>query len=622
MKIRTKLCLTYLFISFPALVVIGVSLYSYVKKTLTSDVLNHLDSVSSIQKHRIENIIDQNLERIRLVTSRTQLRISLNEYLDNGDPKQIEKINLIIADALKSIASFTVMSILDMKGNVLASTEKNRVGRNYSDYDFFPAATQQTNAEHFFLDQNNKLKLYLSGPLMFDESPIGILLIESEADTIVTLVRDYSGLRQTGETVLGKKSPDGKFVVYLLPLRFDRDAALIRKVSIADRSNAMVKAINERGRLLTTATDYRGHEVLVAANYIPQTHWGLVVKIDKNEAFEPIHTLMRSIVLVTIVLVLVIVLVSYLLANIISKPVVALTKVAHGIHEGDLSNRAVIQTRDEVGELARSFNEMADTLIHAKQDLEVSNKELQNHREHLEDLVSDRTRELERSNQELESFSYSVSHDLRSPLRAIDGYSHILMEELADKISDESKEHFNRIRLASQRMGGLIDDLLELSRISRKEFKSERIDLSTTVRAIFSTLNENPSREVKLIVQPDIFVDADAGLIDVMFCNLIGNALKYTGKRNSPRIEFGEAMKNGERVLFLKDNGIGFDNRYSDKIFGAFQRLVKQDEYPGNGIGLATVSRIIQRHSGRIWAEGESGKGAVFYFTLPASAAG
>ena len=619
MKIRTKLGLTYLTVSFLALVVISISLYLFFKNTLTNDILNHLESVSTIQKHRIQNILEQNLERIRLVSSRTQLRISLNKFLNSGDPQAIEKIKLIITDALKSIESFTVMSILDLNGNVLVSTDNDKVGHNYSEYEFFPIAKRQNNAENFFLDEKNNLKLYLSGPLMVDGKTIGILLIESEADTIVSLVKDFSGLRQTGETVLGKKSTDDKDVIFLTPLRFDPGAALIRKASIEDKSIAMVKALSASGQLLTTASDYRGHEVLIATNFIPQNSWGLVVKMDEEEALQPIITLVKSIILITIVLGLVITLVSYVLASIISKPIVALTMAAHRINEGDLSYRANIQTNDEVGELANTFNNMTNTLIRARNDLEKSNKDLENHRDHLEEMVSTRTRELERSNQELESFSYSVSHDLRSPLRAIDGYSHILMEELTDQLSDNSKQSFQRIRLASQRMGDLIDDLLELSRINRKELMRRRINLSVKVQSIFNTLNENSKRNVEFIAQPDIYINGDEGLMDVVVSNLLSNALKYTEKCESVRIEFGEMMKNGETVFYFKDNGIGFDNKYSDKIFGAFQRLVKQGEYPGNGIGLATVSRIIQRHSGRIWAEGELSKGAVFYFTVSQS---
>ena len=617
MKIRTKLGLTYLTVSFLALVAISISLYFFIKNTLTSDLLNHLESVSTIQKHRIENILQQNLERVRLVSSRTQLRISLNRFLNSGEPKEIDKIKLIIADALKSIESFTVMSILDLDGNVLVSTDNSKVGHSYRDYEFFPIAQHQNNAEYFFLDNNNNLKLYLSGPLLIDGRTIGVLLIESEADTIVSLVKDFSGLRKTGETVLGKKSKDGNHVIYLVPLRFDQGAALLRKAPTADQSNAMVKAVSTSGQLLTTATDYRGHEVLIASNYMPKTHWGIVVKIDEQEAFEPINTLVRSIVFVSLFMILVIVLVSYVLANIISKPVVELTKVAHRINEGGLSDRANIKTNDEVGELANTFNNMANTLIRAQYDLEKSNKELENHRDHLEEMVSIRTRELERSNQELESFSYSVSHDLRSPLRAIDGYSHILMEELSDQLNGNCKECFQRIRLASQRMGELIDDLLKLSRINRKALKRERINLSSKIQSIFSSLMKDSKRHVDFIFQPDIYVNADEGLMDVVASNLISNALKYTEKSESPRVEFGKMMENSETVLYIKDNGIGFDNQYADKIFGAFQRLVKQDEYPGNGIGLATVSRIIQRHGGRIWAESETGKGAVFYFTLP-----
>ncbi|HEY5601507.1 MAG TPA: ATP-binding protein [Gammaproteobacteria bacterium] len=618
MKIRAKLSITYLTVSLLALVFISVFIYFYVKKTLTAEIFSHLESVSSIQTHRIQGIIEQNLERLRLVSSRTQLRISLNRYLQNHDPVDREKIQLIINDALQSIRSFKVISILDKNGNIVISTEPARINRNYARSDFYTNALTENNAKHFFLDENKELQLYLSGPLTISEKIIGILMIESDAENIVTLIKDYSGLRQTGETVLGKKSLSGEFVQYLTPLRFDQTAALNRQIEFTRQLNPMVVALSKKEKLLTNAIDYRGAEVLAATNYIEQTGWGLVVKIDKAEAFAATNDLIKYILIITLGVMWIVVGVSYMFAKIISKPIIKLTKTAHDINEGDLTQRAAVKSNDEVGELAGAFNNMANNLILTQYDLENSNQELQRHREHLEDMVSQRTRELQDKNQELESFAYSVSHDLRSPLRAIDGFSRILQEDYEELLDQEGNANLSRIRQASQRMGNLIDDLLELSRINRSEIVRRKIDLSAKIQAVIDRLkNAEPERTVDFNIQSGVNIYADDTLMDVVIVNLIGNAWKYTTKKSNARIEFGESSKNGETVYFIRDNGVGFDMKYVDKLFGAFQRLVGYDEYPGTGIGLATVQRVISRHGGRVWAEGDPGKGATFYFTLP-----
>ncbi|WP_455365125.1 sensor histidine kinase [Kaarinaea lacus] len=617
MNIRSKLSITYLTVSLVALVFISIFIYLYVKNTLTAEVLSHLESVSSIQANRVAGIIEQNLERLRLVSSRTQLRISLDEYLKNRERSHLDKLQLIITDTLASTSSFNVISILDTNGNVIASTEPARLTLNYSGFDFYSNARVENNAEHFFLDEQHQLKVYLSGPLTIDDTLIGILLIESDAQNIVSLINDHSGLRQTGETLLGRKSRDGKFALYLTPLRFDRSAALMRKVSLSNLSNPLARAVLDNQKLLTTAIDYRGQEVLASTNYINKTSWGLVVKIDKAEAFASTYDLIKYILIITFILMLLVVWVSFAFARMISTPIMQLTRTAHDINEGDLTQRAVIKSNDEVGELAEAFNNMANNLILTQYDLANTNKELQSHREHLEEMVSQRTLELQGKNKELESFAYSVSHDLRSPLRAIDGFRRILAEDYEDRLDDEGKQHFLRIRQASQRMGNLIDDLLELSRINRSEITRQKIDLSAKVEAAISRLdNSNRKRQVDFIVQPDVFIYGDDSLMDVVIANLIGNAWKYTEKTAAAKIEFGEIQKNGETVYFVRDNGIGFDMQYADKLFGAFQRLVGYDEYPGTGIGLATVSRVINRHGGHVWAEGELSKGATFYFTV------
>ncbi len=245
-------------------------------------------------------------------------------------------------------------------------------------------------------------------------------------------------------------------------------------------------------------------------------------------------------------------------------------------------------------------------------------EELKRYREHLEELIQERTAELEAANKELESFSYSVSHDLRSPLRSIDGFSRMLLEDYSGKLDEEGRKYIHRVRNASQRMGQLIDDLLSLSRVSRREMRHELVDLSALANTIAADLGDmQPERQIEWNIQPGIFAPGDAGLLRILFENLLGNAVKFTGKTEDARIEFGRADHGGEEAYCVRDNGAGFDMTYSDKLFGAFQRLHLQDEFPGTGIGLAIVQRIVNRHGGRIWAEGTLDKGAAFFFTLP-----
>ena len=235
--------------------------------------------------------------------------------------------------------------------------------------------------------------------------------------------------------------------------------------------------------------------------------------------------------------------------------------------------------------------------------------------------LEDANRELEATNQELEAFSYSVSHDLRAPLRSIDGFSQILVEDYADEIDEEGRDYLGRVRHASQRMGTLIDDILGLSRVTRGNMERKRLDLGALAEEVAEELREaKPERKVEFSAQKGLEVWGDPKLLRVALVNLIGNAWKFTAKNSEARVEFGLSERLSHRgrvpVYHVRDNGAGFDQAYSAKLFGAFQRLHGADEFEGTGIGLATVQRVVRRHGGRIWAEGEVGQGATFYFTL------
>jgi light-regulated signal transduction histidine kinase (bacteriophytochrome) len=225
--------------------------------------------------------------------------------------------------------------------------------------------------------------------------------------------------------------------------------------------------------------------------------------------------------------------------------------------------------------------------------------------------------QLEAANAELDAFSYSVSHDLRAPLRAIDGFSQALLDDFSEALPSEARGHLRRVRAASQRMAQLIDDLLSLSRVTRADLRRERVDLSAVAADVTAELRERaPERHVDVTIAPGAVTKADARLARVVLENLLGNAWKYTRERDPARIEFGAVPNNGSTAYYVRDNGAGFDMAYAHKLFGAFQRLHSNSEFEGTGIGLATVQRIVRRHGGEVWAESTVGQGATFSFTL------
>ncbi|MCI0405374.1 MAG: PAS domain S-box protein, partial [candidate division Zixibacteria bacterium] len=238
--------------------------------------------------------------------------------------------------------------------------------------------------------------------------------------------------------------------------------------------------------------------------------------------------------------------------------------------------------------------------------------------EKLNESLRQHAAQLEAANKELEAFSYSVSHDLRAPLRSIDGFSQAVMEDSSEKLDEQGKDYLGRVRTACQRMAQLIDDLLNLSRVSRGEMRMEEVDLSGMAREIVSELQkQSPERKVTFVIADNLTGKGDPRLLRVALENLLGNAWKYTAKHKAARIEFSARREpDGRTMFYVRDDGAGFDMAYAGKLFGAFQRLHGAAEFAGTGIGLATVQRIIHRHGGRVWAEGAVEQGATFCFTL------
>jgi len=883
MSIRTKLISIFVILCTLLSVALSLAYFITAKNTLTQEVLNRLDSVATIQRNRIEAEVEHNIERLRLVASRTQLRITLQKYSVDPKPEHSAKIQRILNDAQKSLPSFKNILLLDLNGNIIISTGPRFVDSVFKNSELFESSKYQYSADTLILRDNKKLHIYLSGPLLLNQKLLGTILIVSDAENIISSIKDYTGLGSTGESILAKKL-NNKEALYLTPLRFDNTSALSRTVSLQNQNSPVSMAILNDKQQIPQAQDYRNHSVFAAARTVRNTGWSLVVKMDKEEAHSPINKLVQFFIIILLFALSITIIISIVFSRSLAKPIFELINTAREIHAGNFNSRAHISSNDEIGQLARVFNVMTDSVVHknnalndaikalqsqidvrykteqtlqlqkrrnelvlstsqdgfwvmdiegnikevndayctllgyskeqlsnmniralydlnssqeitlwldniilngyyhfeTKQcmfdgqflDLEVSASfatiedepfvfafarniserkrtefELAQYRDHLEELVATRTSRLKEQAQlleqihdsvivtnmdgfitswnlgaerqfgytsteaidqhisfiypeadhqflqkeiitplkqngehevevrllkkngeeffatvslsvlyndagkpkgiisyalditerkkseslvkqksealkaaykELESFSYSVSHDLRAPLRSIDGFSLALLDDYHDLLDNTGKDYLNRVRKASQRMGSLIDDMLLLSRVTRKDMTYKDINLSNMAIEIAANLDQNnePRKIVEFTVADNIFAYGDSNLIHIVLDNLLGNAWKYTSKKPHPQAEFGTYDENGQTIYYVKDNGDGFDMKYVDKLFAAFQRLHKADEFEGTGIGLATVARIINRHGGKVWAESVLHEGTTIYFTL------
>ncbi|NOZ11833.1 MAG: HAMP domain-containing protein [Gammaproteobacteria bacterium] len=330
----------------------------------------------------------------------------------------------------------------------------------------------------------------------------------------------------------------------------------------------------------------------------------------------------QHIKIISIIIIFISILVYFLLKplqRLIALPIVHLAAKARVIADNkDYSVRAEKESEDEFGMMVDAFNDILDDITLREEQRDRTEQELRAHQERLERLVRNYTENLETVNKELKDFSYSVSHDLRAPLRSIKGFSQALFDEYASQLDEGGQDYLNRVRKNTLRMGELIDGLLLLSKVTRSELNVMDVNLSKLVQDVVVQVQQSdPERKVEFLVAPDIRTQGDYKLLHIVLENLVDNAWKFTAKVGLPTIEFGVlGGDSGPVVYFIKDNGVGFDMDYSNKLFSVFQRLHRRDEFEGTGVGLAVAARIIRRHGGRVWAKAEVDQGAMFFFTL------
>ena len=499
------------------------------------------------------------------------------------------------------IASITV---LNTTGTVVASTIKSIIGNDFSNHEEFVHIVSKNKKEVFthrphFQQYLNHSTMEVAAPVTSMESgqTIGIIINAYNQEIINDITSNREGMGNSGEIVIGLKE-EGT-IQFINTLKYTPDTATTLKISLNDEAAEPMRLALEGKYGTIIGHDYRDVNVIAAYRYIPSIGWGLVAKMDKAEAFAPLTVLRNIAIILGGVSSIAVILVGISFSISTSRPINRLTAAAKKISNGNYDYSVEIDRHDEIGALAVSFNSMTSKLTHEINEQEKAEARLTG------------------LNKELEAFCYSVSHDLRAPLRGIEGFSRALEEDYADKFDLQGKDYLRRICTASHKMDNLITDLLDLSRITRSKMKHEKVDLSALVKSKALELQETePERQVEFVIAEGDCTDGDTKLLKIAIDNLMDNAWKFTGKHSQARIEFGISLQDGESVYFISDDGVGFDMTYADKLFGAFQRLHSITEFEGTGIGLATVNRIIQRHGGNIWAEGEIGQGAKFCFTL------
>jgi signal transduction histidine kinase len=365
------------------------------------------------------------------------------------------------------------------------------------------------------------------------------------------------------------------------------------------------KMINHTGEPIEYTNKAETH-MFASAQHVPYTDWIVVIEFSENNILTAMGSFVNWILLIGIILTAIGILAAWAMSRNMTRPLKKLTVAATTIANGKYDAPVLLdlQRSDELGELARAFDTMTGEVFNVWQKLDSK--------------VKERTGQLELVNKELDAFSYSVSHDLRTPLRAVMGYANMLREDYGTGLDDEGNRIISVIIENAKMMGQLIDDLLSFSRIGKKELMLERVDMQSVAQRVVEELSQHDEgKDRKVTIGPLPPADAEPGMIRQVFVNLISNAIKYSSKKSNPLIEINAVDEATKTIYYVKDNGTGFDMAYAGKLFGVFQRLHSKEEFEGTGVGLALVKRIIEKHGGEVWAEATENIGAVFYFSLP-----
>jgi len=580
-RIPWHLILIFLFFSL-GIISIGYFYYYHEQAFLKQEKLDDLKAIADM---KIKQIVEWRWERLgdaTLIMKDSFLAARIKDWLESRDKSELRNEILHRLKALM-VYQYQNIALLDPEGRVRMSVLKEDLSLATPTKELLLEAMQTRRlifSDLYKIPNSQVIRLSIVVPILLSqgtqEVPVGAILIWIDPHQFLyPLIQSWPTPSHSGETVLIRR--EGNKVVILNDLRNRKDTALTLHYSLQEaKLPAVMAAKGKEGAV--EGKDYRGVPVVAAVGRIPDSPWYFVAKIDAAEIYAPLRQLNRLVLFFIIVLI-----------------------------------AAVL------GTLVAIWRNQQMRFYRRQYEMDREREEaLKNLNEELEQRVKERTAELEYANREMESFSYSVSHDLKAPVRAIQGFSQMLMVEHADRLDPEGLRLLKVVTDNTKVMHHIIDDLMALSRLGRLEIRKGSVNLTSMARQVFDRLREQtPERDVQLIMGDLPQGRGDQSLLYQVMENLLNNAIKYTRSGKTAVIEVGGKDEENETIYYVKDNGVGYDERYADKLFSPFQRLHSHEEYEGAGVGLAIVKRIIERHGGRVWAEGKVNEGAIFYFALP-----
>ncbi len=630
MSIKSKLLILFLAIALVPLVFISALTFANYKQSLEAVRLSALQNEAAFKAGAVE----RHFERLRVDVEMSQSFFNIKKNLPVLTRFAGEPAGPVFAAAkreldgqlskMQPLLGLTDIMLTDAKGRIVYSSNPGHRAEDF--LKSLPGPRNRAFEEgrkgiffsDVFLNERNDQKpgMLITAPATDAQGGfIGVIAFEADMAPVYKILEDADNPSRTGETLLGKK--EGGEVVFLNPLRFDPGAALKRRVTIGAATGAAIQAAAQGGNGSGRTIDYRGKPVVVAWRYIPSLSWGIVAKIDAEEAFAEITKLRKLAAVILGIISLLAGVMAVSVSRSISGPIQNLSRGVEIVGSGNLDHKVGTQHRDEIGRLSRAFDAMTAAQKRARE-------ELRRHRDSLEELVKERTSDLEsanqelaRSNENLEQFAYVASHDLQEPLRVMSSYSQLLEKRYHEKLDQDAKDFIDFIVDAASRMQRLITDLLAYSRVGRKGVVATEVDLNEVMKKVLFSLSsavESSGGRVTHDELPVLTVHETSAL--QVFQNLIANALKFRGEKPS-EIRVGARKDGGEWVFSVADNGLGIEPQYHERIFQIFQRLHSREEYSGTGIGLSICKKIVSSWGGRIWVESELGKGSTFYFTMP-----
>lgn len=656
-SIQRKLAVVMLSVSLITGLIMLIMADTASKANIEEQVKSRLDSITKSRASHVKEFLNRYVEGLSLVSSRTQLRLSLDSYNKDGGMEHKEKMRMILKDAIYSINDFKNIFIMDLEGKVVVSTDENLENRNYSNEEFFVKGIEKNNLFLVF-DENDKPVIRLSGPLLLDEKLIGVVVIISKADSLIEMFLDYTGMGETGELYLIDK--DGYMIT---PSRFNGDILLKQKVD-TEQANLCLKEHIEGGppeemkEITTTYSDYRGVNVLGTQIYIPEMRWCLLAEIDEAEAFALHSNLQNALILIAFVFVIFSLVLSFLVSKSITKPIIKLRDATSEIGKGKLDTKIEIESKDEIGELASAFNQMT-------KDLKKSRGEIRKHTEELEQKVHERTKELDNKVEELtetktavlnmmedmdeankrlvktqrelkeslkalkemdirkDQFISIAAHELKTPLTSIHGFSQLLQDRSVVENTERRNKYLSIMDHESKRLAKLVNEILDLSRIDLGTVKLnlEPVDVKELiegdVKGEMKIAIEKKGLKSEYDIEPGMLkIVTDKERLTEILINLIFNAVKFT---TEGKITVKVSREDKDLHFMVKDTGIGIAKENHEKVFERFYQVDSSytRKVRGAGLGLALCKEFVELLGGKIWIKSEPGKGSEFHFTLP-----